>query len=42
MAGFLASLARNDLAPATLRGCRYDLRHFVAWHRTVHDGPLRP
>jgi hypothetical protein len=28
MASFLASLARDDLAPATLRGYRYDLRHF--------------
>ena len=40
MAAFLASLARDDLAPATLRGYRYDLRHFVAWHRTVHDSPF--
>ena len=40
MTAFLASLARDDLAPATLRGYRYDLRHFVAWHRTVHDGPF--
>ncbi len=40
MAAFVASLARDDLAPATLRGYRYDLRHFVAWHRTVHDGPF--
>jgi len=24
-------------APATLRGYRYDLRHFLAWHRTVQD-----
>jgi site-specific recombinase XerD len=38
MTPFLASLARDDLAPATLRGYRYDLRHFLAWHRTVHDG----
>lgn len=37
MAPFLASLARDDLAPATLRGYRYDLRHFLAWHRTVQD-----
>jgi hypothetical protein len=35
MTPFLASLAREDLASATLRGCRYDLRHFLAWHRTV-------
>ena len=38
MAAFLANLARDDLAPATLRGCRCDLRHFVAWRRTVPDG----
>jgi integrase/recombinase XerC len=38
MAPFLASLARDDLAPATLRGYRYDLRHFLAWRRTVQDG----
>ena len=37
MTSFLASLARDDLAPATLRGYRYDLRHFLAWHRTVQD-----
>jgi site-specific recombinase XerD len=24
-----------DLASATLRGYRYDLRHFLAWHATV-------
>jgi len=38
MASFLASLARDDLAPATLRGYRYDLRHFLAWHHSVQDG----
>ena len=32
MTKFLASLAREDLSPATLRGYRYDLRHFLAWH----------
>jgi site-specific recombinase XerD len=37
MAAFLAGLARDDLAPATLRGYRYDLRHFLAWHRSVQD-----
>src|SRR5271155_3961629 len=37
MAPFLESLAREDLAPATLRGYRYDLRHFLAWHRSVQD-----
>ena len=40
MAPFLASLARDDLAPATLRGYRYDLRHFLAWHSTVQDSPF--
>src|SRR5271166_2385828 len=35
MVPFLDSLAREDLAPATLRGYRYDLRHFLAWHATV-------
>jgi site-specific recombinase XerD len=40
MAPFLASLAGDDLAPATLRGYRYDLRHFLAWHRTVQDRPF--
>ena len=39
MAPFLDSLARADLAPATLRGYRYDLRHFLAWHAAVQpDG----
>ena len=38
MASFLASLARDDLAPATLRGYRYDLRHFLAWHQSAQDG----
>ena len=37
MPPFLASLAHDDLAPSTLRGYRYDLRHFLAWHRTVQD-----
>ncbi len=40
MAAFLASLAHDDLAPATLRGYRYDLRHFLAWHSTVQDKPF--
>jgi integrase/recombinase XerC len=38
MAPFLASLARDDLASATLRGYRYDLRHFLNWHQSVQDG----
>ncbi len=40
MTSFLASLAHDDLAPATLRGYRYDLRHFLAWHSTVQDKPF--
>ena len=38
MTPFLASLARDDLAPATLRGYRYDLRHFLTWHHSMKDG----
>jgi site-specific recombinase XerD len=38
MAAFLLTLERDDLAPATVRGYRYDLRHYLAWRRTVHDG----
>jgi integrase/recombinase XerC len=38
MAAFLDSLARADLAPATRRGYRYDLRHFLAWHGGIQDG----
>jgi site-specific recombinase XerD len=38
MVSFVASLARDDLAPATLCGYRYDLRHFPAWHHNVQDG----
>jgi integrase/recombinase XerC len=37
MAAFLLRLERDDLAPATVRGYRYDLRHFLAWRRTVQD-----
>jgi len=40
MTPFFASLAHDDLAPATLRGYRYDLRHFLAWHHTVQDKPF--
>ena len=38
MAAFQLSLERDDLAAATVRGYRYDLRHFLAWRRTVQDG----
>jgi site-specific recombinase XerD len=40
MIPFLDSLARADLAPATRRGYRYDLRHFLAWYGAVHDAPF--
>lgn len=40
MRPFLASLSHDDLAPATLRGYRYDLRHFLAWHDTTQDRPF--
>ena len=40
MAPFLASLAHDDFAPATLRGYRYDLRHFLVWHSTVKEKPF--
>jgi hypothetical protein len=31
LADFLGQLQRDDLAPATVRGCRYDLRQFLRW-----------
>ena len=37
---FLVSLGREDLSPATLRGYRYDLRHFLTWHTTVQPEPF--
>ncbi len=40
MGSFLASLSHDDLAPATLRGYRYDLRHFLSWHATVQEKPF--
>src|SRR5215469_18480864 len=42
MAQFLAELARADLSPATVRGYRYDLRHFLCWHRGVTEVPFAP
>jgi integrase/recombinase XerC len=42
MAQFLAGLAREDLSPATVRGYRYDLRHFLRWHRDVTAAPFAP
>lgn len=32
---FIDSLRREDLSAATVRGYRYDLRHFLAWHETA-------
>jgi site-specific recombinase XerD len=40
MAPFLTSLTANGLAPATSRGYRYDLRHFLAWYNSFHDRPF--
>jgi len=40
MVSFVASLARDDLAPATLRGYRYDLRHFLTWHQSIEARPF--
>jgi site-specific recombinase XerD len=42
MAQFLAELARADLSPATIRGYRYDLRHFLRWHHSVTEAPFAP
>jgi site-specific recombinase XerD len=32
---FIDSLEREDLSAATVRGYRYDLRHFLSWHETI-------
>jgi len=39
---FRASLAREDLSAATLRGYLYDLRHFLRWHASLEDTPFSP
>ena len=39
---FLAELARADLSPATVRGYRYDLRHFLRWHYGVTEAAFTP
>lgn len=36
---FLDRLAAEDLAAATRRGYRYDLRQFTAWYATLHGAP---
>lgn len=38
---FVDSLRRGDLSSATVRGYRYDLRHFLAWHEAVQGHPVR-
>jgi site-specific recombinase XerD len=40
MSCFIASLQREDLAAATVRGYRYDLRHFLAWHEAAQGAAL--
>ena len=41
MSCFIASLRREDLAAATvMRGYRYDLRHFLAWHEAVQGNAV--
>jgi integrase/recombinase XerC len=42
LAQFRASLVREDLSPATLRGYLYDLRHFLHWYQGLQDGPFGP
>ena len=42
LAQFRASLGREDLSPATLRGYLYDLRHFLHWYQGLQDGPFGP
>ena len=37
---FMESLGRADLSPATCRGYRYDLRHFLGWRATSQPEPL--
>jgi len=39
---FHASLTREDLSSATLRGYLYDLRHFLHWHSGLQDAPFSP
>ena len=40
MSPFLASLQSNGLASASVRGYRYDVRHFLGWYGARHDGPF--
>ena len=36
MSRFIDSLRREDCSDATVRGYRYDLRHFLLWHAANH------
>ncbi|MCD6033230.1 MAG: integrase family protein [Thermomicrobiales bacterium] len=40
LARFIDSLQREDLSAATARGYRYDLRHFLVWHQTIHGNAV--
>jgi len=40
MSRFIASLQREDFAVATVRGYRYDLRHFQAWHDAIQGNAV--
>ena len=42
LARFRASLAREDLSPATLRGCLYAVRHLLRWHCCLQETPFIP
>jgi site-specific recombinase XerD len=41
LADFLGQLQRDDLAPATVRGYRYDLRLFLRWFNHAKGSPAR-
>jgi site-specific recombinase XerD len=40
MSRFLDSLRREDRSAATVRGYRYDVRHFLAWHKAAQGHPV--
>jgi site-specific recombinase XerD len=41
LADFVGRLRRDDLAPATVRGYRYDLEQFLRWFSRVKDSSSR-
>ncbi len=41
LADFLNQLQRDDLAPATVRGYRYDLHQFLRWFNRAKGPPVR-